>query len=340
MVGLGAGLAKRGLYHSLRGWGSAQGSPSLRGSASRHPTPRDPPPGYFGAFPPPQERAEQPHSRVLGRWEDGAGPCMTVGLGSPQERPKSAVFANETKVKMSVEEQIDRMKRHQSGSMKEKRRSLQLPSSHQPETPGTKAPASYKVVSPRTGHGAGANRPVFCRVPKVPDGAEGTLGAGEGGGCWGRGLCHPGGTQRGWGPSQVRRHRSIHEVDISDLEAALRSDDPGKVYETPQEEIARLRKMELEPQHYDVDINKEVRTGRRGRLGTGHPSLRALHRGVHPSSCIGQDPGATGRTRPEVALAQAGAGGEWGRWVLECGWVPGGQHTAQPFPLPPALHAG
>ncbi|NXP49073.1 PKHA6 protein, partial [Heliornis fulica] len=85
----------------------------------------------------------------------------------------------------------------------EKRRSLQLPSSQQPETPGTKATASYKVV---------------------------------------------------------RRHRSIHEVDISDLEAALRSEDPGKVYETPQEEIARLRKMELEPQHYDVDINKELST--------------------------------------------------------------------------------
>lgn len=58
---------------------------------------------------------------------------------------------------------------------------------------------------------------------------------------------------------QVRRHRSIHEVDISDLEAALRSEDSGRVYETPREEIARLRKMELEPQHYDVDINKEVR---------------------------------------------------------------------------------
>ncbi|NXF36977.1 PKHA6 protein, partial [Nyctibius bracteatus] len=131
----------------------------------------------------------------------GAG-GMANGLGS-RERPKSAVFANETKVKMSVEEQIDRMKRHQSGSMKEKRRSLQLPGSQLPDTPGTRAPASYKVV---------------------------------------------------------RRHRSIHEVDISDLEAALRSDDPGKVYETPQEEIARLRKMELEPQHYDVDINKELST--------------------------------------------------------------------------------
>ncbi|XP_030920968.1 pleckstrin homology domain-containing family A member 6 [Geospiza fortis] len=132
---------------------------------------------------------------------------LANGLSS-RERPKSAVFATETKVKMSVEEQIDRMKRHQSGSMKEKRRSLQLPGPQPlpgppPDTPGTQTPPPY---------------------------------------------------------SQVRRHRSIHEVDISDLEAALRSDEPGKVYETPQEEIARLRKMELEPQHYDVDINKELST--------------------------------------------------------------------------------
>ncbi|XP_077695476.1 pleckstrin homology domain-containing family A member 6 [Eretmochelys imbricata] len=127
---------------------------------------------------------------------------MANGLTSG-ERPKSAVFSNEMKAKMSVEEQIDRMKRHQSGSMKEKRRSLQLPANQQPDAPSTKAPASYKVV---------------------------------------------------------RRHRSIHEVDISDLEAALRTEDSGKVYETPREEIARLRKMELEPQHYDVDISKELST--------------------------------------------------------------------------------
>ncbi|XP_042740081.1 pleckstrin homology domain-containing family A member 6 isoform X6 [Lagopus leucura] len=146
----------------------------------------------------PTEEEVVPTTGMLRRSASG----MANGLGS-RERPKSAVFANETKVKMSVEEQIDRMKRHQSGSMKEKRRSLQLPGSQQPDTPGTKAPTSYKVV---------------------------------------------------------RRHRSIHEVDISDLEAALRSDEPGKVHETPREEIARLRKMELEPQHYDVDINKELST--------------------------------------------------------------------------------
>ncbi|KFQ40771.1 Pleckstrin homology domain-containing family A member 6, partial [Mesitornis unicolor] len=184
----------------------------------------------------PQPRPLPPHQQAMGLhplpWQWGQGQCgvgivpprtkspaedeampaagvarrstggMANGLGS-RERPKSAVFANETKVKMSVEEQIDRMKRHQSGSMKQKRRSLNPPTSQQPEPPATKAAASYKVV---------------------------------------------------------RRHRSIHEVDISDLEAALRSDDPGKVYETPQEEIARLRKMELEPQHYDVDINKELST--------------------------------------------------------------------------------
>ncbi|NXE50369.1 PKHA6 protein, partial [Casuarius casuarius] len=146
----------------------------------------------------PAEEEVAPAAGVVRRNAGG----MANGLSS-RERPKSAVFATETKAKMSVEEQIDRMKRHQSGSMKEKRRSLQLPGSQQPETPGTRAPASYKVV---------------------------------------------------------RRHRSIHEVDISDLEAALRSEDSGKVYETPREEIARLRKMELEPQHYDVDIHKELST--------------------------------------------------------------------------------
>ncbi|XP_071063782.1 pleckstrin homology domain-containing family A member 6 isoform X31 [Dasypus novemcinctus] len=126
---------------------------------------------------------------------------LANGLSSRQERPKSAVFPGEGKVKMSVEEQIDRMRRHQSGSMKEKRRSLQLPASPAPDA---SARPTYKVV---------------------------------------------------------RRHRSIHEVDISNLEAALRAEEPGgQTYETPREEIARLRKMELEPQHYDVDIHKELST--------------------------------------------------------------------------------
>ncbi|XP_022449423.1 pleckstrin homology domain-containing family A member 6 isoform X16 [Delphinapterus leucas] len=135
-------------------------------------------------------------SRVVKRSASG----LTNGLSS-RERPKSAVFPGEGKVKMSVEEQIDRMRRHQSGSMKDKRRSLQLPASPAPDP---SARPAYKVV---------------------------------------------------------RRHRSIHEVDISNLEAALRAEEPGgQAYETPREEIARLRKMELEPQHYDVDISKELST--------------------------------------------------------------------------------
>ncbi|XP_028620450.1 pleckstrin homology domain-containing family A member 6 isoform X7 [Grammomys surdaster] len=140
---------------------------------------------------------EMTPSAVVRRTTSG----LTNGLSSRQERPKSAVFSGEGKVKMSVEEQMDRMRRHQSGSMKEKRRSLQLPPSPAPE-PSTRP--AYKVV---------------------------------------------------------RRHRSIHEVDISNLEAALRAEEPGgQAYETPREEIARLRKMELEPQHYDVDISKELST--------------------------------------------------------------------------------
>nr|XP_031545824.1 pleckstrin homology domain-containing family A member 6 isoform X17 [Vicugna pacos] len=139
---------------------------------------------------------EMTPSRVVRRTTN----MLTNGLSS-RERPKSAVFPGEGKVKMSVEEQIDRMRRHQSGSMKDKRRSLQLPASPAPD-PSTRP--AYKVV---------------------------------------------------------RRHRSIHEVDISNLEAALRAEEPGgQAYETPREEIARLRKMELEPQHYDVDISKELST--------------------------------------------------------------------------------
>ncbi|XP_068397654.1 pleckstrin homology domain-containing family A member 6 [Eschrichtius robustus] len=135
-------------------------------------------------------------SRVVRRSASG----LTNGLSS-RERPKSAVFPGEGKVKMSVEEQIDRMRRHQSGSMKDKRRSLQLPASPAPDP---SARPAYKVV---------------------------------------------------------RRHRSIHEVDICNLEAALRAEEPGgQAYETPREEIARLRKMELESQHYDVDISKELST--------------------------------------------------------------------------------
>ncbi|XP_068125729.1 pleckstrin homology domain-containing family A member 6 isoform X3 [Hyperolius riggenbachi] len=118
-----------------------------------------------------------------------------------RERPKSALFSGEAKSKMSVEEQIDRMKRHQSGSMKEKRRSLQLPSNQTDS--GTTKTGSYRVV---------------------------------------------------------RRHRSIHEVDISDLEAAIRSQEPQKSYESPREEIARLRKMDLEPQAFNLDISKELST--------------------------------------------------------------------------------
>lgn len=54
---------------------------------------------------------------------------------------------------------------------------------------------------------------------------------------------------------QVRRRLTAHEVDIKDLEAAVR----GEGVETPREEIARLRRLQMEPQHYDLDINKEAR---------------------------------------------------------------------------------
>lgn len=54
---------------------------------------------------------------------------------------------------------------------------------------------------------------------------------------------------------QVRRRVTADEVDIKDLEAAVR----GQGVESPREEIARLRRQ-VEPEHYDVDLSKEVRS--------------------------------------------------------------------------------
>ncbi|KAJ8378359.1 hypothetical protein AAFF_G00243170 [Aldrovandia affinis] len=112
-----------------------------------------------------------------------------------RERPKSAVFPAEVKSKMSVEEQNERIRRNQSSSMRDKRRSLNLSSSQQIDS--FKHTTNYRVV---------------------------------------------------------RRRLTAHEVDIKDLEAAVR----GEGVESPREEIARLRRLQLEPDHYDMDINKEL----------------------------------------------------------------------------------
>uniref|UniRef100_A0A671TV17 Pleckstrin homology domain containing, family A member 6 n=1 Tax=Sparus aurata TaxID=8175 RepID=A0A671TV17_SPAAU len=106
-----------------------------------------------------------------------------------QERPKSAVFTAEVKSKMSVQEQNDRIRRNQSSSVRDKRRSLTLSSGQ--------SPAHYKVI---------------------------------------------------------RRRLTAHEIDIKHLEAAVR----GQGQESPREEIARLRRSQVEPVHYDLDISKEL----------------------------------------------------------------------------------
>ncbi|XP_078023215.1 pleckstrin homology domain-containing family A member 6 isoform X16 [Epinephelus lanceolatus] len=52
----------------------------------------------------------------------------------------------------------------------------------------------------------------------------------------------------------IRRRLTAHEIDIKDLEAAVR----GQGQESPREEIARLRRLKVEP--YDLDISKELMT--------------------------------------------------------------------------------
>ncbi|XP_078139609.1 pleckstrin homology domain-containing family A member 6 isoform X1 [Centroberyx gerrardi] len=112
-----------------------------------------------------------------------------VPNGISRERPKSAVFPAEIKSKMSVEEQNERIRRNQSSSVRDKRRSLNLS--------GGQSAGNYKVI---------------------------------------------------------RRRLTAHEVDIKDLEAAVR----GQGVESPREEIARLRRLQIEPDHYDLDISKEL----------------------------------------------------------------------------------
>ncbi|XP_070966796.1 pleckstrin homology domain-containing family A member 6 isoform X4 [Oncorhynchus clarkii lewisi] len=112
-----------------------------------------------------------------------------VSNGISRERPKSAVFPAEVKSKMSIEEQNERIRRNQSSSVRDKRRSLNL---------GSQAGTNYRVV---------------------------------------------------------KRRLTAHEVDIKDLEAAVRGEG---VLESPREEIARLRRLQMEPDHYDLDIGKEL----------------------------------------------------------------------------------
>ncbi|XP_048878464.1 pleckstrin homology domain-containing family A member 6 isoform X14 [Brienomyrus brachyistius] len=118
-----------------------------------------------------------------------------VPNGIARERPKSAVFPAEVRSKMSVEEQNERIRRNQSNSVRDKRRSLNLPSSQPID--GLKTSTNYRVV---------------------------------------------------------RRRLTAHEVDIKDLEAAVR----GEGVESPREEIARLRRLQIEPDAYNMGLNKEL----------------------------------------------------------------------------------
>lgn len=63
---------------------------------------------------------------------------FTCSTSLQQERPKSAVFPAEVKSKMSIEEQNERIRRNQSSSVRDRRRSVNLSTGQ--------SPANYKVV--------------------------------------------------------------------------------------------------------------------------------------------------------------------------------------------------
>uniref|UniRef100_A0A672IW83 Pleckstrin homology domain containing, family A member 6 n=1 Tax=Salarias fasciatus TaxID=181472 RepID=A0A672IW83_SALFA len=136
-----------------------------------------PSPNAVGIVPP---RTKSPTDELH---RSSAGHSSRLPNGGGRERPKSAVFPAEVKSKMSIEEQNERIRRHQSSSMRDKRRSLNLSSGQ--------SPANYRVV---------------------------------------------------------RRRLTAHEIDIKDLEVAVR----GQGHESPGEEIARLRRLHVEPEASDM----------------------------------------------------------------------------------------
>ncbi|XP_069370651.1 pleckstrin homology domain-containing family A member 6 isoform X4 [Paralichthys olivaceus] len=136
---------------------------------------------------PPRTKAptdELHSSSTEASWHNGRVPNAIS-----RERPKSAIFPAEMKSKMSIEEQNERIRRNQSSSVREKRRSLNIS--------GGQSPANYKVV---------------------------------------------------------RRRLTAHEIDIKEMETAVR----GQGQESPREEIARLRRLQMEPQNYDLDVSEEL----------------------------------------------------------------------------------
>ncbi|XP_072419909.1 pleckstrin homology domain-containing family A member 6 isoform X2 [Chiloscyllium punctatum] len=149
---------------------------------------------------PPEEVSPSPSSLAV-RSND-----KVIYDSQAREKSKGSGYPNDPKCKMSVEEQAERMKRHQNGSLRgnTKRRSLTL-TSGQLMAVGTSSP-----------------KPIARRVT-VP-------------------------------------RRKTTEIDICHLEAAVRGDHTANYQETPREEIARLRRMDVEPEHYSVDINKELST--------------------------------------------------------------------------------
>ncbi|XP_055510883.1 pleckstrin homology domain-containing family A member 6 isoform X3 [Leucoraja erinacea] len=149
---------------------------------------------------PPEESSPSPSSQAVRTGDKTNGELLA------REWARVNLPSGEAKSKMSVEEQAERMKRHQNGSLRghHKRRSLTLTSGQLLNMDGSSPkPIGRRVTVPR---------------------------------------------------------RKTTEIDISQLEAAVRGDFTGNYHETPRDEIARLRRMDMEPEHYSLDITKELTT--------------------------------------------------------------------------------
>lgn len=164
-----------------------------------------------------------------------------------QERPRSAVeqqlcSAESGRPRMSVEEQLERIRRHQQGALREKKKGLSIRGGSQENTP-SRSHSFTKENHVRS-------LQVHLQINRVAS--------------WRQKKRKTAARQNGvnniafvlWSWSKMRRRDEVMSCDIQELEASLRQQEVVREQETPAEEIARLKEASLSD-HLDMD--REVR---------------------------------------------------------------------------------
>lgn len=156
-----------------------------------------------------------------------------------QERPRSAVEqqlcpGESGRPRMSVEEQLERIRRHQQGALREKKKGLGIRASSQDSTPSRSQ--SFKENHFRSIQVSSRSYlQRFLSLSKFAVIFSFFFGLFQ---------------------SQMRRRDEVISCDIQELEASLRQQEVVREQETPAEEIARLKEASLDDH---INMDREVR---------------------------------------------------------------------------------